>query len=154
MNTTASGRLDATITLLSGSLARAKALADAESRIGARSALGLILATETALAELSALRMDALRDELAETLPRLCGGSPADDFEEIDPEFEACPESWPDTWHPALDGYVYETGPTPVDVLERDLESLRDERDWASYFDLRSQEIREEDLAAAGLAVG
>ncbi len=72
-STTTSTRLNSTITLLSGSLSRARVLAEAEARIGGVAALGLILATETALAELSALRMDALAAELAERLPAIAG---------------------------------------------------------------------------------
>lgn len=112
-STTTSTRLNATITLLSGSLSRAKALAEAETRIGACSALGLILATETALAELAALHMDALASELVAALPPIAGGAP--DFEEIDEAIFS--DEWPAYPRPEIDGFVYCDGPTPLSVL-------------------------------------
>jgi len=143
--------LGQTVANLRTALNAAKLLAEAETRIGGIAALGLIAAVESALADLAEVRMNQMRGELARRLPPIAGGCP-DDFEILDEAIFG--DEWPEYPDAELDGYVYETGPTPLSVLSADDPGIDASRDWDSYFDLLSQEIREEDLMAAGLAVG
>lgn len=107
-----STRLSSTITNLTASLARTRTLADAESRIGAIAALGLIAAVEAALDDLTTLRMDTLRDDLAASLPAIAGG--CDDEWSLHPGPASTWPAWTDR-----DSWTT-TEPTPLGVLEAD----------------------------------
>jgi len=111
---------------------------DALGEIGGRANLRGVADAATAA------RMNVLRGSLHASLPPICGGSP-----------EAGDE-WPAEWSEELDGYVYELGETPLDVLQADEPADAEaSRDWDAYFALRHPEgLTDADVTAAGLAVG
>jgi len=154
-NGTASARLDKIMNRLEAIRASVEACPD---ELAHECRFRFLLDLADVQEALAAERMNLLREELAQTLPKLTGGSP-DDFEEIDPAFEADPAGWPGVWMPELDGFCGDfDGPTPMDVLCRDFSDAELERsaeDWdamfrAAYPDL----VTDGDLIAAGLAVG
>lgn len=99
---------------------------------------------------LAAASMDALRDSLAAILPPVSGGAPIGDHEDCQPWDEDwdwdspdVADAYPAGYDVELDGYVYETGPTPIDVLGLDAAAADryqpTAQDWADYHALRLQ---------------
>lgn len=95
---------------LESALESLAAVANAERKVGA---VAYLMLAEKVGDAITALRMDALRDELA-SLPPIAGGGP-DDFEDIDEAIFG--DEWPEYPDHEVDGYRYETGPTPLSVL-------------------------------------
>jgi hypothetical protein len=125
---------------------------------------------------------DLLENVLAQMvgpIPPISGGAPVeveaapapahdDDYEELCPEFESDPETWPG-W---VDEHVYELGPTqhdgptPMSILAADdpaddfddLAYQPDPADWAEYArwsaTLGDGPLTDADLIAQGLSVG
>lgn len=115
---------------------------DSLAAIGGRASLEDLADAETAV------RMDALLGELASKLPPVRGGGDPDDFEEVDKAFFE--DSWPAYPHPELDGYAYETGPTPVEVLARSAPTWAPSgHDWDAYAALDVAGISEADHLVA-----
>lgn len=86
-----------------------------------------------------ALKMDAL----AAKFPPIAGGSPSEDFEEIDLDFIASPADWP-AW---TDESRWTTAePTPIEVLTADAPRYEPTmEDWRDYFEARDASWTEAD---------
>lgn len=111
------------------------------------------------LDDVTQIRMDALRDALVEQLPPITGGGHTDDFEEISEEFLTAPDEWPADYHADIDGWLYETGPTPLSVLAADRKDFPHvgkagtnpnayeptAADWLDYFEARDASWTETD---------
>jgi hypothetical protein len=95
---------------------------------------------------ITASRMDALMHELADRLPPVRGGGGPDDFEEIDPSFESDPDGWPAFPDPEADGFTYELGPTPIEVLALDEPAWEpSDADWDDMFRMSDASLTEAD---------
>ena len=64
---------------------------------------------------------DLIDDVRRSAVAPVAGGSP-DDFEEIDEAL--CSDEWPAYPDPECDGFRYEMGPTPLEVLEAEADDL------------------------------
>lgn len=105
-----------------------------------------VVPAEAVADALTASRMDALMRELAESLPPVCGGGGPDDFEEVSAEFLDDPEGWPAFPDPEADGWVYELGPTPIEVLARDEPTWEpSDADWDDMFRMSGAPLTEAD---------